>query len=597
MQQVLYPSHRTRIRRTALDMTVILLLLTAFAAATLVAAWGFWHTGRIYTGVSVGGAPIGGLTRAEAYRRLNETLYQYPLPPVTLVHDGAQWPLPTTQVRARADLLDAVNRAYLYGRSGALLIDVVNQLGAAWRGVEITPQVVIDQEALRNAVATVAANVNRPGIGERRLGDIVIAAQPGVAVDVEATVQTVLAALTSTRNGAVVQAPLIVQSIAAPESATIAPSVVPTSSEIRPLVLRSTVDAFSLALSPADLHDMILSTEGGVVLDEARLRHHLEALAAQIERRPRDARLRFNPETGAVTVLSPSFPGRALDVDATVAAVRDAIANNAGEASLVIKTVAPAVDMNRIAEMGIRERVASGRSYFAGSSASRIRNIEVAAEQFEGVVIPPNGIFSFNDIVRDVSSANGFEDSLVIWGDRTAVGVGGGVCQVSTTVFRAAYEGGFPIVERYNHGYVVDWYGEPGLDATIFTPTVDFRFRNDTGAYLLIDPVVDSANGVITFNFYGTRPNRTVTVSKPEITDVIKPEAPVYTVDESLAPGQIKQVEWQKDGMTVTVTRTIVENGATRTDTLRSKYQPWRAVYLVGPGTETPSPAATPTGN
>ncbi|MFN3334241.1 MAG: VanW family protein, partial [Caldilinea sp.] len=463
--------------------------------------------------------------------------------------------------------------------------------------VEITPQVVIDPEALHNAVATIAAGIDRPGISERRLGDIVISAQPGVAVDIEATVQAVLAALALARNGAVVKAPLIVQSIAAPESAAVAPSVVPASSEIRPLVLRSTVDAFSLALSPADLHTLIMSTEGGVVLDEARLRHHLEPLAAQIDRRPRDARLRFNPETGAVTVLSPSFPGRALDVDATVAAVRDAIANNAGEAPLVIKSVAPAVDMNRIAEMGIRERVASGRSYFAGSSASRIRNIEVAARHFEGVVIPPNGIFSFNNIVRDVSSANGFEDSLVIWGDRTAVGVGGGVCQVSTTVFRAAYEGGFPIVERYNHGYVVDWYGEPGLDATIFTPTVDFRFRNDTGAYLLIDPVVDSANGVITFNFYGTRPNRTVTVSKPEITDVIKPEAPVYTVDESLAPGQIKQVEWQKDGMTVTVTRTIVENGTTRTDTLRSKYQPWRAVYLVGPSTETPSPVATPTGN
>ena len=197
--------------------------------------------------------------------------------------------------------------------------------------------------------------------------------------------------------------------------------------------------------------------------------------------------------------------------------------------------VAPAVDMNRIAEMGIRELVASGTTYFAGSSASRVRNVEVAAAQFEGVVIPPDGIFSFNEIVRDVSSANGFEDSLVIWGDRTAVGVGGGVCQVSTTVFRAAYEGGFPLVERYNHGYVVDWYGEPGMDATIFTPTVDFRFRNDTGAYLLIDPVVDSINGVITFNFYGTRPDRTVTVSKPQITDVIKPEPPVYTVDEALA--------------------------------------------------------------
>jgi vancomycin resistance protein YoaR len=220
------------------------------------------------------------------------------------------------------------------------------------------------------------------------------------------------------------------------------------------------------------------------------------------------------------------------------------------------------------------------------SSASRMHNIEVGAEKFVGVVIPPEGIFSFNEIVRDVSSANGFEDSLIIWGDRTAVGVGGGVCQVSTTVFRAAYEGGFPIVERYNHGYIVDWYGEPGLDATIFTPTVDFKFRNDTGAFLLIDPIVDSLNGVITFNFYGTKPARTVTVSEPQITQVLQPEPPTYVVDESLAAGEQMQAEWQKEGMTVTVTRTIVENGVERMDTLVSHYQPWRAVYLVGPGTD-----------
>lgn len=285
----------------------------------------------------------------------------------------------------------------------------------------------------------------------------------------------------------------------------------------------------------------------------------------------------------------------AVDVAASVAAVRDALLTGATEAQLAVTAVAPEVDMNRIAEMGIRELVASGSTYFAGSSASRVRNVEVAAEQFDGVVIPPNGIFSFNDIVRDVSSANGFEDSLVIWGDRTAVGVGGGVCQVSTTVFRTAYEGGFPIVQRYNHGYVVDWYGEPGMDATIYTPTVDFQFRNDTDAYLLIEPVVDSANGVITFNFYGTAPDRVVTVSKPEISDVKQPEPPSYVVDESLASGQMKQVEWEKEGMSVTVQRTIVEDGTTRTDTLRSQYQPWKAVYLVGPGTDVPTPAATPT--
>jgi vancomycin resistance protein YoaR len=574
-------------------MAALFVLLTLLAGVTAAATWGFWHTGRIYTGVSVAGVSLGGLTRSEAYQRLGERLRPYPLPPIVLEHEGEQRPLSVAQVQARADLLDAVNRAYLYGRSGSLLNDVVAQLRAALLGVVIVPRVEVDAEELRAAVAALAAGVDRPAVAERRLGDVVIPAQAGRSVDVEATLQGLLQQLADGAAGTV-RAPLVVHSIAAP-----APSVTPSAPlnsdiEMRPLLLRSQADNFALALTPAELRNMLRSVDPPE-LDEASLRRFLEPIAAQIERRPRDARLRFNPQTGAVTVLSPSFPGRALDVEATIAAIRSAIVSGADEASLVVKTIEPAVDMNRIAEMGIRELVASGRTYFAGSSASRIRNIEVAAKQFEGVVIPPNGIFSFNQIVRDVSSANGFEDSLIIWGDRTAVGVGGGVCQVSTTVFRAAYQGGFPIVERYNHGYVVDWYGEPGLDATIFTPTVDFRFRNDTGAYLLIEPVVDSVNGVITFNFYGTKPNRTVTISKPEITDVIKPGPPVYTVDESLAPGQMKQVEWQKDGMTVTVTRTIVENGTTRTDTLRSKYQPWRAVYLVGPGTVTPTPEPTST--
>mgnify|MGYP001256816960 CR=1 FL=1 len=590
MQTTLYPPRRPeRLHRTAFDLLALFALLLFLSALIAAASWGFWHTGRVYTGVSVGGTPLGGLTRTEAVKRLHETLYQYPLPPVTLVYDQQQWPLETAQVRASADLTSAVNRAYLFGRSGALLDDVADQLRAALRQVEITPQIAVDLTALRAAVAGIAATVDRPGMAARTLGDVVIAAQPGAAVDVDATVQGVLAALQGAGVHTMVQAPLVVNPVAPPQETAAAPTLLAGDSAVKPLLLRAPAAGFDLALTPADLRDLTLSTTP-LVLDDAKVRAYLETLAAQIDQRPRDARLRFNPDTGAVTVLTPSAAGRTLDVETSLTAIQAAVTSGAPEAPLAVNDVAPAVDMNRIAEMGIRELVSTGTTYFAGSSASRVRNVEVAAEQFEGVVIPPGGIFSFNEIVRDVSSANGFEDSLVIWGDRTAVGVGGGVCQVSTTVFRAAYEGGFPLVERYNHGYVVDWYGEPGMDATIFTPTVDFRFRNDTDAYLLIDPVVDSANGVVTFNFYGTRPARTVTVSTPAITDVVKPEAPVYTVDESLATGQTKQVEWEKEGMSVTVTRTIVENGTTRTDTLKSLYQPWRAVYLVGPGTLTPTP-------
>lgn len=592
MQTTLYPPRRPEtLHRTTFDLLALFALLLLLGALLAAAGWGFWHTGRIYTGVSVGGVSLGGLTRAEALKRLNTTLYQYPLPPVTLVHDQQRWPLETAQVRASADLIGAVNRAYLFGRSGALLQDVTAQLRAALRQEEIAPPVAVDVAALRAAVAAIAATVDRPGMAARTLGDVAIAAQPGVVVDVDATVQGVLAALQGASIHTVVEAPLVVNPVAPPQASLAAPALPAASTDFAPLLLRADATGGDFALAPADLRELARSTTP-LALDEAKVRAYLETLAAQLDQRPRDARLRFNPDTGAVTVLTPSFAGRALDVEASLAAIQAAVASGAPEAQLVINSVPPAVDMNRIAEMGIRELVFSGATYFAGSSASRVRNIEVAAAQFEGVVIPPGGIFSFNEIVRDVSSANGFEDSLVIWGDRTAVGVGGGVCQVSTTVFRAAYEGGFPLVERYNHGYVVDWYGEPGMDATIFTPKVDFRFRNDTDAYLLIDPVVDSVNGVVIFNFYGTRPDRTVTVSKPEITDVIKPDPPVYMVDESLEPGQIKQVEWEKDGMSVTVTRTIVENGTTRTDTLKSLYQPWRAVYLVGPGTPVPTPEA-----
>jgi vancomycin resistance protein YoaR len=358
-----------------------------------------------------------------------------------------------------------------------------------------------------------------------------------------------------------------------------------------PLILRNAQYGYEFAIDPAGLEEMVYSKQP-LRLDDDRVRTLLTDWATQIDIEPADARLRFDPASSAVQVLQDSRMGRELDIEGTLDSIQEAVENGSMSGALLIRDVPPAVDSRNVAQMGIKELVASGTSYFAGSSAARVHNIEVAAEKFDGVVIPPNGVFSFNDNVEDVTSANGFEDSLIIWGDRTAVGVGGGVCQVSTTVFRAAYEAGLPIVERYNHGYVVSWYGEPGLDATIYTPSVDFRFRNDTGAYLLLEPVVNSSGGAITFNFYGTKPDRVVTIGEPVISEVIQPADPIYRYDESLDYGVKKQVDWEQEGMTALVTRTIVENGETRTETMTSKYQPWQAVYLYGPGTDIP---VTPT--
>jgi vancomycin resistance protein YoaR len=440
----------------------------------------------------------------------------------------------------------------------------------------------------------VAKEVRRPGRAASQVGTVTIPAQTGLDVDVEATLQTVQKVLASATSDQIINVPLAVIELSPPEATTSVATSAESASAPAPLPLLLRDEKFNLqfALDAATLSKLWVSTKPPQ-LDEDALRGILNGWAAQVVVPARDARLDFNPETGAVTVIQPSQSGRKLDIDATVAAIHQAVSAGQNQAALVLVDDVPEVDMNNVANMGIRELVSSGVSYFRGSAPERVHNIEVGASKLDGVVIAPDKIFSFNKYVEDITAANGFADSLIIWGDQTATGAGGGICQVSTTVFRAAYTGGLPIVERYNHGYVVGWYGDPGLDATIFTPSVDFRFRNDTGAYLLVKPVVDSANGVITINLYGTKPNRQVTLKPAVQSDLQEPEPPQYKVDDTLAKGQIKQVESAHKGLSVSVERVIVENGTTRTDTILSKYQPWRAVYLVGPGTEIPNVAAT----
>src|SRR5512147_796441 len=151
-------------------------------------------------------------------------------------------------------------------------------------------------------------------------------------------------------------------------------------------------------------------------------------------------------------------------------------------------------------------------------------NIGAATAQFQGVLIKPGETFSFNKYLGDVSLDKGFAEALIIFNGRTVTGVGGGVCQVSTTVFRAAFSAGFPIIERWPHAYRVGWYERgfgPGLDATVFSPYVDFKFTNDTPYALLIESYANDAAGRLTFKFYSTPDGRQVAVSEPIVENVV----------------------------------------------------------------------------
>ncbi len=342
------------------------------------------------------------------------------------------------------------------------------------------------------------------------------------------------------------------------------------------------------------------SVDLDVDLDRDQVQAFVAGIAKQLDRAPYNASLDWDQAAGKVIVLEASRVGQKVDVEAGVAALEAALAAPASadskgslspqEIHLPITIVPPVIDSNQVAEMGIVELVSEGTSSFKGSSAERVHNIVNAASKFQHVVVPPGEEFSFNHNVGDVTSANGFEDALVIAGDRTAVGIGGGVCQVSTTAFRAAFWGGFPVTERWAHGYVVSWYGQPGMDASIFTPNVDFRFQNDTGRFLLIKASVNKAKATITFYIYGTKPDRTVEMTGPVLSNVKEPPPPLYQEDSTLAKGQIKQVDWAKEGMDAVVTRIIrYGDGKVQEEKIVSKYRPWQAVFLYGPGTSVPN--------
>jgi vancomycin resistance protein YoaR len=230
-----------------------------------------------------------------------------------------------------------------------------------------------------------------------------------------------------------------------------------------------------------------------------------------------------------------------------------------------------------------------------------VRNIEVAAARFHGLLVAPGATFSFNENLGDVSLDTGFAEALIIYGGRTIRGVGGGVCQVSTTVFRTAYFGGFPVEERYSHAYRVSYYEKgdtwkgPGLDATVYAPLVDFKFTNDTPSWLLMEVYVNPSAARITWKFYSTPDGREVAVSPAQVTNVVPAPEPLYEEDATLAQGVIKQVDYAADGADVAVVRTITRGGVQINPdepALTTHYQPWRAVFNYGPGTEgIPAPA------
>lgn len=393
----------------------------------------------------------------------------------------------------------------------------------------------------------------------------------------------------------------------------------------RSLLLEATPKQFNHLLNDQALISLLALPQG---VNEEALTRLLTSLDEKISVSPQEPRFEYDPETFKVKIFSPPVAGRELNREETGQKLRNYLAlldqllptpdsqNNFSQATtsspvqaittqsdreltlpssleLVITTNQPIHSLAETNELGINEVIGFGESHYDGSIPSRIENVSLATKKVSDLLLAPGKEFSFNQAIGDVSAASGFKPAYIIRNGMTELGDGGGVCQVSTTLFRAVLDAGLKVSRRLPHSYRVSYYEldhKPGIDATVFAGNVDLRFINDTNHYILIHGEAFPNSKYMNYTLYGTSDGRTTEIADHKTWGYSPPLPPVFIPDANLPPGKKQQVDWAASGIKASFTNIIRDaNGAEiRRDTYFSSYRPWSAKYLVG--VETPAP-------
>ncbi|HNX10637.1 MAG TPA: VanW family protein [bacterium] len=330
--------------------------------------------------------------------------------------------------------------------------------------------------------------------------------------------------------------------------------------------------------------------------DPARIEAWLtEKAVPLIDREPNPAK--FEMKGARVQSFQTSADGRQIDLSASAKKIIAALDNKQTSVDLEIKIVAD--DSVQPDSLGIEQIIGTGQSNFAGSPKNRRHNIAVGAAAVSGLLVKPGEEFSLVKALGEVDKESGYLPELVIKENRTVPEYGGGLCQVGTTLFRAAIESGLPITARRNHSYRVTYYEPAGMDAAIYIPQPDVRFINDTENYILIQSRIVGDD--IYFDFWGVKDGRQINISKPVVYNIVKPAATKFIPSPDLKPGEKKCTERAHNGADAYFDYKVVYNPGTDKEEIKenrfsSHYVPWQEVCLVGQvasSTATSTPAVS----
>lgn len=335
-----------------------------------------------------------------------------------------------------------------------------------------------------------------------------------------------------------------------------------------------------------------------IEIDQEKLNQYVDAEISKWLDRPAEPVKIYKNEEGKVVIEGKGSDGLKVQRKLLKESIEIAVANKIKNVPIPVIKIEPDLDIAQdLQALGIKERLAIGHSSYYKSPSNRVHNIKTGAGKFNGALIAPGETFSFNTTLGPVEGYTGYKKELVIKEEGTIPEYGGGICQVSTTVFRAAILAGLPIVERNEHSYAVSYYSQVmghGLDATIYLGGADLRFSNDTGNSILIQTYVEN-DYELYIVFYGTSDGRKVELEGPYLSNYHNPGPTVYVDTDKLLKGETKQVEKPHTGFNALWYRYITDkNGTTTKESIATHYRAIPAKIQVGTRVETLSTLPPP---
>ena len=592
-------SHRVRVRRQGqLMMNGLLVLLIA------VATGGVWflsierrYQDRVYPNISILGVNIGGLSKVEATQALVDHLKPFRDTPITLSFEGRNWNVSGAELGMDVSYLDSIDQAFTIGRSRDMLTNMETIWQVMKSGLEIPVTVVVDERKTQESVSRLVPVIDRPATNPKVVLDGATLRFVGGAAGRMVLIDETVARIREVLPLMAKQQPVTVATRELPMSITQAAKDAAqqrmTALVGQPLVVR--VGTAEYTWTTDELSRMVeyvqTDSQGGqtgytLTLNPYMIERRIDKIAEETQTKPVYPRVKW--DAGVLSISKPGVPGWRLNKQEARDLITSSIDNGVRNVTLVPRYVPIPVNETNLNTLGIVDLVSEGKSDFSGSAAYRVTNIQVGLKVLDGVLIPPGDEFSFNETIGAIDESQGFVEGYAIVQQRTQLEFGGGICQDSTTVFRAAFWAGLPITERWGHSFYISWYdkyGPTGMDSTIFTGGVDLKFLNDTGRWLLIQTSSDAKTGIASVKFYGTPTGRKVEMIQNIYNRVSAPEEPVFVTDKDQPVGAVKQSDRARDGITIDIARTIIDpDGTVRApEVYRTRFKPWPNIYVFNP--------------